>query len=234
MNSKVIIITGTRKGIGNYLAKYYLEKGFLVIGCSRGKSSIEHKSYDHFELDVCDEKKVVNMVRGVKKKFGKIDILINNAGVASMNHFILTPTTAVKKIFDTNFLGTFLFTREVAKIMINQKCGRIVNISSVAVPLDLEGESIYAASKSAIEQFTKIAAKEISKYNVTVNCVGVAPLMTSLIKSIPKEKIDRVFNVMTIKKLAEFKDVSNIIDFFLKEESDYVTGQVIYLGGVSS
>ena len=108
MNNKVMVITGTRKGIGNHLAKFYLKKGFVIAGCDIGKSTIEHKNYTHYELNVSDEKKVSNMVKDTKRKFKKIDILINNAGIASMNHLMLTPTSTVNKIFNTNFVGTFL------------------------------------------------------------------------------------------------------------------------------
>jgi 3-oxoacyl-[acyl-carrier protein] reductase len=233
MKNKVMIITGTRKGIGNNLAKSYLEKGFMVAGCDVGKSTIEHKNYTHHELDVSDEKKVSTMVKDTKRKYKKIDILINNAGIASMNHLMLTPTSTVHKIFNTNFLGTFLFTREVSKVMILKKQGRIINISSIAVPLALEGESVYAASKSAIENFTKVAARELGEYNITVNCVGIAPLMTDLLKFVPQEKIDNILDKMMIKRLAEYRDVINVIDFFINDQSDHVTGQVIYLGGVS-
>ncbi len=230
--NKVAVITGTSKGLGKYLAEYYLEKGYKVAGCSRSNSSIEHSDYIHYILDVSDEKMVVNAIKEIVKKWKGIDILINNAGVASMNHTILTPLKSAKAIMDTNFIGTFLFTREVAKSMINRKWGRIVNISTVAVPLSLEGESVYVASKSAIESFTKVTARELAPYKITVNAVGAAPLMTALLKTVPKDKIDKIMSMMAIPRLAEFRDISNVIDFFIKDESDFVTGQVLYLGGV--
>jgi len=233
MDNKVMVITGSRKGIGNYLAKFYLEKGFTVAGCSRQESAIKHKNHFHYVLDVSDEKNVINMVRDIKRKFKKIDILVNNAGIASMNHVTLTPVGVVNNIFNTNFLGVFLFTREVSKLMIRQKGGRIVNISSVAVPMTLEGESVYAASKSAVEEFTKVVAKELCEYNITVNCLGIAPIMTDLVKTVSKDKINKILDRMPIKRLAEFKDITNVIDFFIKEESAYITAQIIYLGGVS-
>jgi 3-oxoacyl-[acyl-carrier protein] reductase len=228
---KIIVITGTSKGLGKYLAEYYLDKGFRVAGCSRGNTSIEHPEYMHYNLDVGDEKSVVNMVKDVFRKWERIDILINNAGVASMNHFILTPLNGLKTVMDTNFSGTFLFARETAKVMINQRWGRIVNISTVAVPLTLEGESVYVASKAAVEAFTRVISRELAPYNITVNTVGAAPLATSLLRTVPKEKIDKILGMMAIHRFAEFRDVSNVIDFFIKQESDFITGQVIYLGG---
>lgn len=230
--SQVIVITGTSKGLGRYLTEYYLESGYKVAGCSRSDTSIEHGNYRHYNLDVADEKPVVKMVKDVVKNWGRIDILINNAGIASMNHVALTPLNSLRTVMDTNFVGTFLFTREVVKVMINQKWGRIVNISTVAVPLSLEGESVYVASKSAIEAFTKVVARELAPYNITVNGVGAAPLMTALLRTVPKEKIDKILGMMAIPRIAEFRDVSNVMDFFIKEESDFITGQIVYLGGV--
>ena len=230
---RVIVITGTRKGIGKSLSEYYLNQGDFVVGCSRGNSSIEHKNYRHFCLDVSDEKAVINMVRTTKKEFGKIDVLLNNAGIASMNHIMITPYKSVKNIFHTNFFGTFLFLREVAKVMAKNKFGRIVNFATVATPLRLEGEAIYAASKAAIESLTQIGARELAEFNITVNAIGPTPVPTDLIKNVPKEKMDALLNRQAIKRFGNFDDLINVINFFIDEKSDFVTGQIIYLGGVN-
>ncbi|MFA6789783.1 MAG: SDR family NAD(P)-dependent oxidoreductase, partial [Arcobacteraceae bacterium] len=137
--NQIIVITGTSKGIGKAIANYYLTQNHVVIGCSRAKSSINHPNYRHFSLEISDEKAVVSMIRAVKKEFGKIDILINNAGIASMNHILTTSVETISKLFNTNFIGTFLFTREVSKVMMKQKNGKIVNFTTVATPLRLEG-----------------------------------------------------------------------------------------------
>jgi 3-oxoacyl-[acyl-carrier protein] reductase len=232
MDKKIIVITGTRKGIGKYLSEYYLQKSAVVIGCSRKDSSIRQNNYIHYKVDVSDEIGVVNMIKDVVKRFKRVDILINNAGIAAMNHIMLTPMDVATDIMKTNLLGTFIFIREVSKVMARQKWGRIVNISTIAVPLSLEGESIYVASKAAVENITKIASREFAPFNITVNTIGIAPLMTDLIKTVPKEKIDKIISMMGIKRLAKYSDVSNVIDFYTKEESDYISGQNIYLGGI--
>jgi len=117
---KTIVITGTSRGIGRFLLDHYLKKGHTVIGCSRRAMEQDVKAYEHFVLDVADEKKVQSMIREVAKRHGGVDVLINNAGIASMNSILLTPGTTVEKIMATNVLGTFLFSREVAKVMIRQ------------------------------------------------------------------------------------------------------------------
>lgn len=229
---KVFIITGTRKGIGKQLAEHYLSLGHIVAGCSRGKLSIDHSKYTHYVLDVADEKMVMSMVKAVKKEYGRIDILLNNAGIAAMNHILSTPYRSAQKVFNTNFFGTFLFSREVSKVMIRQKNGRIVNYTTVAVALKLAGEAVYAASKAAIESFTRVSAKELGEFGIRVNAIGPTPVPTDLIRNVPKEKLDELLNQQAIHRFGQFEDVLNVIDFFIDEKSEFITGQIIYLGGV--
>lgn len=228
----IILITGTRKGIGNQLAKYYIEKGHIVVGCSRSQSDLEHSNYSHYCLDVSNEQQVTDLFVTIRKKFGRLDVLINNAGMASLNHTLLTPISTVNKLFNTNFLGTFLFSRQAVKLMQKNKFGRIVNFSTVAVPLNLEGEAIYASSKSAIEQFTKVFSKEVASMGITVNTIGPTPTETDLIKAVPKNKIEELLSQQAIKRLGNFNDIINVIDFYIDKNSNYITGQTIYLGGI--
>lgn len=230
---KIVVITGTSKGIGEALSYHCLHQNHVVIGCSRKPSTIVHANYRHFELDVSDEKAVVSMIRAVKKEFDKIDVLINNAGMASMNHLLTTSVGSVEKLFNTNFLGTFLFIREVSKVMMKQKKGRIINFTTIATPLKLEGEAIYAASKAAVENLTQTASKELAPFNITVNAIGPTPIQTDLIKAVPKEKIEELLNKQTLKRFGTFEDIKNVIDFFIDEKSDFITGQTLYLGGVT-
>lgn len=229
---RIIIITGTRKGIGRYLAEQYLQEGDIVYGCSRRICDIEHPNYHHTRLDVSDEAEVVAFVRNVYKNHKHIDVLINNAGCASMNHFLLTPYDTAKRVFNTNFFGTFLMCREVAKYMVKNKSGRIVNYSTVAVALNLHGELVYSASKAAIEQLTRVLADEIGESGITVNAVGPTPIDTDLIKNVPEDKLQDLLSHQCIKRFGQFEDVKNVIDFFLKPESNFITAQTIYLGGV--
>lgn len=231
--SRIIIITGTRKGMGKALSEYYLAQGDFVYGCSRRVASIEHERYQHFRLDVADEAAVVAMVRAVYKQHKRIDILLNNAGIASMNHFLLTPYSTVEKVFQTNYNGTFLFCREVAKFMKNKRQGRIVNYSTVASALNLEGELVYASSKAAVEKLSNVLAKELGDFGITVNTVGPTPIQTDLIKNVPDEKIAELIAQQAIKRLGTFEDVLNVIEFFVSEKSAFITGQTVYLGGVN-
>lgn len=234
MSNDIILITGSRKGIGRKISEYFLNKGQRVIGCSRSASDLEHSLYHHHCLDVADEKAVQHLMKEIRSKYGSLNILINNAGIASMNHFLLTPGSSAELLFKTNFLGTFYFSREAAKLMKKSSYGRIINFSTVAVPLSLEGEAIYASSKSAVEQLTKNMAKELASSGITVNAVGPTPIETDLIKAVPKNKIEALIEKQAIKRMGSFEDVINVIEFFLRKESDFVSGQTIYLGGVFS
>jgi 3-oxoacyl-[acyl-carrier protein] reductase len=228
----VMLITGTRKGIGKYLVDYYRERGWIIYGCSREPADFAYDNYYHFCLNVSDEEKVKAMFAEIGRREGRLDVLINNAGVASMNHVILTPLATVHRVLNTNVVGTFLFTREAAKLMMKRKWGRIVNFATVATAMKLQGEAIYASSKAAICNLTEIMARELGDLGITVNAVGPTPTKTDLIKSVPKEKIDRLLEQQAVHRFGEFPDITNVIDFFIRPESDFVTGQVIYLGGI--
>jgi 3-oxoacyl-[acyl-carrier protein] reductase len=204
-----------------------------VIGCSREPSDFVAPGYRHFCLDVADEQKVMELFAEVKRWYGRLDVLVNNAGIASMNHVVLTPALTVRRIFETNVTGTFLFCREAAKLMVRARVGRIVNFSTVATPLQLEGEAIYAASKAAVNSLTQILARELAPWNITVNAVGPTPIQTDLIGAVPAEKIDALLKRQAIPRFGEFHDIVNVVDFFVRPESEFVTGQVLYLGGVS-
>ncbi len=233
MEQKVFLITGASRGIGHYLAERYLEAGHIVAGCSRTDVVSNHSSYRHFCLDVADATSVSQMVWSVKKEFRRIDVLLNNAGIASMNHCLTTPSETVQRIFSVNFLGSFNCLREVAKVMVRNKSGRIVNFSTIASPLNLEGEAVYASSKAAIESLTRISAKELGGFGITVNAVGPTPVDTSLLRGVPRDKISSLVNQQAIKRMGTCEDVKNVIDFYIQHESSFITGQVLYLGGIS-
>ena len=229
--SKIYLITGDRKGIGRSLTEYYLSLGEKVIGCRGSGSDLKHDNYDHIICDVGDEESVKKLISIIKKKYQRIDILINNAGIASMNHILTTPVITFDKLVHTNLKGTFLFTREASKIM-RKKGGSIINFSTVASPLNLEGEAIYASSKAAVEKLTKISAHELSNFKIRVNCIGPTPVFTDLIKVVPKNKIEKLISSQAIKRLGTFEDIKNVVDFFSSKKSNFITGQIIYLGGV--
>ncbi len=231
MPGDVMLITGARKGIGRFLAEHYAGRGYRVVGCSRQAPDWSCPNCEHVAADVSREEDVKGLLSHIAGRYGRLDVILNNAGIASMNHFLLTPGSTAQKIMETNFTGTFFVCREGARLMMKHRRGRIVNFSTVAVPMTLEGEAVYAASKSAVETFTKVIARELAPCGITCNAVGPAPVETDLIRSVPPEKIRQLVDRLAIKRLGTFQDVANVIDFFIREESAYVTGQILYLGG---
>jgi 3-oxoacyl-[acyl-carrier protein] reductase len=228
----VTLITGSRKGIGRFLAEHYVSQGHMVIGCSRSDFSDSLPGYEHFCLDVSDEISVKQMMAAVRQKYGRLDHLINNAGIASpTSHFLVTPVESAMRVYSTNVMGTFLLCRESAKLMKKRQFGRIVNFSTVARPLKLAGEAIYASSKAAVESLTEILARELGPFGITVNTVGPTPVHTDLIAAMPQDKVRDVVNRQAIPRPGTLADIANVVEFFLRPESGFVTGQVIYLGG---
>jgi 3-oxoacyl-[acyl-carrier protein] reductase len=203
-----------------------------VIGCSRGPTEYEHPRYRHFCLDVSDEQGAKQMFSEIRAKYQRLDVLINNAGIAAMNHVLLTPLQKVQDVMTTNVIGTFLMCREAAKLMQKHRYGRMVNFATVATPLKLEGEAAYASSKAAIISLTQILAREVAELGITVNAIGPTPVRTDLIRGVPEDKIKALVARQAIQRLGEFRDIANVVDFFVSRESDFVTGQVIFLGGV--
>jgi 3-oxoacyl-[acyl-carrier protein] reductase len=231
-DAPVTLITGTSRGLGADLARHYLARGHRVVGCSRGPAPWSQEGYLHCTADVAQEDQVRRLFTEIRRRFDRLDHLINNAGVAAMNHSLLTPMSTVHSVLATNVAGTFLLCREGAKQMRKRGRGRIVNLSTVAVPLKLAGEAIYAASKAAVETLTAVLARELAELGITVNAVGPAPVDTDLIRGVGREKIDRLVARQAVQRMATAADVAHAIDFFLAPESGMITGQTLYLGGV--
>jgi 3-oxoacyl-[acyl-carrier protein] reductase len=228
-----VVITGATRGLGLMLAQHFLEQGDEVIGCGRTPTTLFHPSYTHRCVDVTISDEVDEFFAELTDRVGTIDALINNAGIASMNALALTPLETARRIVDTNLLGPFSFTRSAIRLMRTSKTARIVNFTSVAVPLCLEGEAIYAASKSAVETLTRISARELAPFGITCNAVGPSPIATGLVAGVPKHKLQALIDQQAIRRWAVPEDVVNVVDFFLRPESNMITGQVIYLGGVA-
>jgi 3-oxoacyl-[acyl-carrier protein] reductase len=228
---QVVLVTGSRKGIGRALVEHFVARGDIVHGCSRGEPDWSLDGYRHHLVDVFDEQQVRRMLSEIGKEHRRLDVLVNNAGIASMNHSLLMPASTAEKILATNVLGAFIVTREAARLMQRNRYGRIISVGSVAPALRIEGEAMYGASKSALLTFSQILAHEVGSYGITCNVVAPTPVETDLIANVPDEKIERLTQRLAVKRLGTFDDVINVVDFFASPHSDYVTGQIINLGG---
>lgn len=183
------LITGTSRGLGRALAEKLLNEGWNVWGFSRNASLIKHARFTEQLLDITDESVVQQAVNLLSRNAVTLDLLVNNAGAASMNALLLTPAKTAEALMRLNYLGSFHTLQAVAKLMVRQRRGLIINITTVAVPLALAGEAAYVASKAAVDALTKVAAQELQSQGITVIGLGFGPLETDLTKAVGKEKL---------------------------------------------
>jgi 3-oxoacyl-[acyl-carrier protein] reductase len=232
--SKVVLISGTTRGLGLDLARRYVGGGFQVYGCGRGDDNIGRDGYKHFCVDLQDEKQISSMFRNIRKETKYIDILINNAAVAGMNQFMLMPDSVNSHMLSVNVAAMIAMIREGSKLMMNSPSGygRVVNFSSVAVFHALEGQLAYSASKAAVEHITRTASKELASVNITVNCVRLPYLRTSMSRSIGADRIKALIQLQTVKRQCTFDDISYVTDMLTDERSGFITGETFNLGGV--
>lgn len=230
---QTVLITGASKGIGAHLVEHYRARGAWVAGCARSIEPGEDAGGWSAQVDVTDDSAVSGWIRGAYKRRGQIDVLINNAGAASMNHCLLTPTQAIADAVALNCTAAFVAARQATKLMKRRSYGRIVNLTTIAVPMLLEGELSYAASKAALETMTRIMAAEIAPLGITLNLVGPCPVATDLIRGVPRDKMDALIARLPLGKMATVEDVAYAVEVFTRPDAGHLTGQVLYLGGVS-
>ena len=225
---KLAIISGASKGIGQYLSIKLLEEKFKVVNISRSKS--KNENVIDYEFDLLKTNKISDLVKDITRTHGSPQLLINNAGIASMNHTLLMKDNKIADIVNLNLTAPLILSKEVSKTMIREG-GKIINISSVAVPLLLQGEAVYASSKSGLEIFTKILSKELAEVKIEVACLGLTPIFTDLIKNVPKEKIDNIINQQPIKKTYTEIDIWEFLNNYINDKKQKFNGTVNYLGG---
>lgn len=231
-DGKNVIVTGSSRGVGKLLARHFLDEGATVIGVARGPATCEHERYRHHPADIADPAEVQKLFAALRTSVKTIDIVVNNAAVLTSQYAMIMPAGAAQAMVNLNLLAPFLVAREAAKLMRKAKAGRIINISSMAVSLEPEGDSVYAACKAGLTTLSNILAKEFAAFNVTCNTLGITAIETDMLKQLPRDKIDAVVARLPIPRYATADDIINVIDFFASERSGYVTAQTIYLGGV--
>lgn len=234
---KTVLVTGASRGVGLGIAAHFLNQGATVIGLSRGATGLTSEHYTHFQVDIGDAQAVMELFRKhIGKQFGSLDIVINNAAVLTSQYAMIMPVKNATDMLQVNLLGTFMVSREAAKLMRKTKRASIINISSMAVSLEPMGDSIYAATKAGITTLANVMAREFSSMNITCNTVGITAIDSDMLQShsdVAKEKIKGIIAGLPIPRMAEMDDILNVIDFFAAERSSYITAQTIYLGGIN-
>lgn len=239
LKDKIALITGASRGIGFTISKTFIENGAKVIGISYDEEELKRakeklgENFITYKCDVTKEEEVVKTINSIKENIDKIDILVNNAGITSDNFLIRMKEEQFMKVIDVNLKGTFLFSREVAKIMRKQKQGSIINISSV---VGIEGnmaQANYSASKAGVIGLTKSMAKELTLKGEQIRVNAIAPgfIKTDMTEKLNEKVKDHVVQNSCLKKMGESKDVANLALFLASDLSSYITGEVIRVDG---
>lgn len=230
----ILAITGTSRGIGRELAKYFSERGDRVFGCSRSAGVPASAHYTHFAVDLLAPDGPRSFFREIRRAAGRLDALINNAGVAALNHFMLMPESTTRDLFALNFHALLACCREAAALMAasDHPAPAILNFSSIAVTWSIPGQLAYAASKSAVEQATRIMSRELAPQNIRANVLSLPPLRTALTRTVPHQDIQALIERQAIKRQCAMDDVFGPVDFLLSPAARFVTGETLHLGGV--
>lgn len=239
MNNKVIIVTGASRGIGREIAKKLALSGYTVIANFNNSlnEAIEldeelksEKAFiDLFKADVSKRNEVENLVNFVLNKYGKIDVLINNAGISSTNLFTDITDEEWDKVINTNLYSCFCMSQEVSKNMIHNKSGLIINISSVWGLVGSSCESLYSISKAGIDALTKSLAKELGPSNIRVNSIAPGFINTDMNKSYSDSDINLIKEETPLGKIGSPSDIAKCVKWLIEDE--FTTGQVFSING---
>lgn len=236
---KVALITGGSRGIGKEISKKFAINGYnLVINYVSEKTDLEalKEEFNETEVlfvktDVTNYESCENMVKGAIEKFGRINVLVNNAGITKDGLLIRMKEEDFDKVINVNLKGTFNMTKTVTPYMMKQRNGKIVSISSVVGVTGNAGQANYAASKAGIIGFTKSIARELASRNILANCVAPGFIKTDMTDVLSDTVKENIHSQIPLNKMGEAKEVANAVYFLASEENTYITGQVLNVDG---
>ena len=228
MENKKVLITGANRGIGKGIAQSLLSSGFQILATSRKIENFDfnHENLTKASLDIGDTKAVAEFQK-VVEEFNP-SILINNAGITKDNLFLRMTEDDWNEVINTNLTGVFRVTKLVAKGMLKQRWGRVINISSIAGIMGNPGQTNYSASKAAVDAFTRSLAKELGSRNITVNSIAPGFIETDMTEGIlDKSIVDKI----PLNRAGTVEDIASLVNFLCSEESNYITGQTLVVDG---
>jgi 3-oxoacyl-[acyl-carrier protein] reductase len=232
--NKVVIITGGSRGIGKSIAEKFAEDKAKVIVTY--KNSIDAAYFDskgikYAQCDAANIKEVQAFVDSVIKEHGRVDVLVNNAGLTKDGLLMRMSEDDWDIVMNTNAKGVFNFTKAVTRQMISQKQGKIVNISSVVGITGNAGQANYASSKAAVIGFTKSIAKELASRNINVNCIAPGYIDTDMTSKLSDTVKQGILESVPLKRIGSGDDIANAVMFLSSSQAEYITGQVICVDG---
>ncbi|MDE7156414.1 MAG: 3-oxoacyl-[acyl-carrier-protein] reductase [Lachnospiraceae bacterium] len=241
LTGKIAIVTGASRGIGRQIAKTLAEHGAAVIVNYCGSEQAANETVEQitasggtakaYQADVSDYTQAADMMNDVVKEYGRIDILINNAGITRDSLILKMNDEDFMKVINTNLTGTFNCVKHASKIMLKQKYGRIVNMASIVGIYGNAGQANYAASKAGVIGMTKSVAKELGSRNITVNAIAPGYIGTDMTDSLPDAAKEKITSAIAMKRMGTVEDVANLAAFLASDNASYITGQVIGVDG---
>ncbi len=238
---KVALITGATRGIGKQVAITLSENGYNIAlnyrtendDLEKLKKEIQKNNVEVLAVqgDVSNFQDCEKIVKHIIEKFGRIDVLVNNAGITKDMLLARMKEEDFKNVIDVNLVGTFNVTKNVISYMMKARSGRIINLSSVVGISGNAGQSNYSASKAGIIGFTKSLAKEVASRNILVNAIAPGFIQTNMTDVLKDEIKEEIAKTIPLKRMGTAEDVANLVKFLVSDDSSYITGQVINVDG---
>ncbi len=237
---RVAIVTGGSRGIGLAIARLLAEDGASVVVSGRDPGRLESAAREleavgvpvlAMAADAAKREDADRLVEASRERFGRIDVLVNNAGITRDQLLVRMKDDDWDQVLDTNLRGVFLMTRAAGKVMMRRRSGRIINISSAAGAMGNAGQVNYSAAKAGVIGFTKAAARELAHWNILVNAVAPGLIETDMTASIPAESRETLLRQVALRRIGEARDVAEVVRFLAGDGATYITGQTIHVNG---
>lgn len=240
LKNKIALVTGASRGIGKSIAQTFANAGADLAICARNENLLQKISKDIavqgrrclvLTTDVTNELDIQTAVKKTLDTYGRVDILVNNAGVVRDNLIARMKSEEWDVVLSTNLKSAFLFTGAIAKHMMRQRSGRIINITSIIGVIGNAGQANYAASKGGLIGLTKSAARELASRNILVNAIAPGFIVTEMTQAMTSEQRDMIFKNIPLARFGNPEDIAQVALFLASERSRYITGQVIHVDG---
>ncbi len=241
MGESVALVTGGSRGIGRAVCLELAKQGVRIALNYAGSEQAAREAAELcrelgveaevFQADVSDPAQCARLVKEVKERFGRLDILVNNAGISRDSLMLTAREADYEAVLNTNLRGAYFCTKEASRIMLRQKYGRIINMSSVVGLHGNAGQTMYAASKAGLVGLTKAAAKEFAAKGITVNAVAPGMIATDMTGSLPETARQQMLSAIPVGYPGEPEDIAKAVSFLARPDSRYITGQVLGVDG---